>query len=105
VLTEEQGKSSPMAAYFITYAPAPGFLDFKILLDNLGAYQVLPNSWILKTDISQDEIWKKFLPFQGVGSGLFMVQVFPGSLAYWIPQPFTRDPVKEFLKGLSPYIG
>jgi hypothetical protein len=91
------------AAYFIHYE-GDRLLDLSIVMDTLGAYHAMPDSWILRTRNKQLDVWGKFQEFVDNNSTLFMIQVFPGSLAYWLPKSFTRDPLKEFLVGLDPYI-
>jgi hypothetical protein len=93
------------AAYFISYDSETQATGFEILMDTLGAHRYGRTAWILRTKRVHENIWRDFMPFCNSNGTLFMVQIFPGSIACSVPRPFTHDPIKELLMGLDPYAG
>lgn len=92
------------AAYFINYDSEIQAADFAMLMDTLGAHRYSRTAWILQTKRVHEDIWRDLMPFCNSRCTLFMIQIFPGSIACSLPRPFAHDPIKELLVGLKSYV-
>ncbi|HEY1754817.1 MAG TPA: hypothetical protein VGG72_05440 [Bryobacteraceae bacterium] len=94
-------------AYFLSYDSDSNIrlAEFSALAKSLGALPCGSGKWILRTHVTNVGTWNNLRPFWNNGGTLFLIQIFPGSLAYSLPESLTHDPLKILLEGLEPYTG